>query len=138
MGDWYEIGITVGLGVAAGVFSAGVLAGLRFGWAASVAGALGVGVVAGLLVKGWLGVPGGLAGAVSGAASAGVVVRGALRRGGTIGGTAFLLVGAAVMLALLALIPLVGYVLAAMLPVLAWRRARAEPEHYAGLRTLSK
>ena len=138
MGDWYEIGITVGLSVAAGVFSAGVLAGLRFGWAASVAGALGVGVVAGLLVKGWLGVPGGLAGAVSGAASAGVVVRGALRRGGTIGGTAFLLVGAAVMLALLALIPLVGYVLAAMLPVLAWRRARAEPERYAGLRTLSK
>ena len=138
MGDWYEIGITVGLGVAAGVFSAGVLAGLRFGWAASVAGALGVGVAAGLLVKGWLGVPGGLAGAVSGAASAGVVVRGALRRGGTIGGTAFLLVGAAVMLALLALIPLVGYVLAAMLPVLAWRRARAEPERYAGLRTLSK
>lgn len=138
MGDWYEIGITVGLGVAAGVFCAGVLAGLRFGWATSVTGAIGVGVAAGLLVKGWIGVPGGLAGAVSGAASAGVVVRGALRRGATLGGTAFLLVGAAVMLALLALIPLVGYLLAAVLPALAWRRTRAEPERYAGLRTLSK
>ena len=40
MGDWYEIGITVGIGVAAGIAFAGVLAGLRFGFATTLLGAL--------------------------------------------------------------------------------------------------
>ena len=33
MGDWYEIGITLGIGLGAGIAFAGVLAGLRFGGA---------------------------------------------------------------------------------------------------------
>ena len=138
MGDWYEIGITVGLGVAAGVAFAGVLAGLRFGFATTLLGALIVGVVAGLLVNGWIGAAGGVVGAVIGAISAAAIVRGANRRGATIGGTAFLLLGAAIVLGLLALIPVVGYLEAVALPVVAARRARSGPEKYAGLRSLAK
>ncbi len=138
MGDWYEIGITIGLGVAAGVAFAGVLAGLRFGFATTLLGALVVGIVAGLLVNGWIGAAGGIVGAVIGAVSAAAIVRGANRRGATLGGTAFLLLGAAVALGLLALIPVVGYLEALVLPVVAARRARSGPEKYAGLRSLAK
>jgi hypothetical protein len=138
MGDWYEIGITVGIGVAAGIAFAGVLAGLRFGIASTLLGSIVVGIVAGLLVHGWIGVAGGIAGAVIGSVSAATVVRGASRRGATVGGTAFLLLGAAVVVALLALIPVVGYVEAVVLPILAARRARRSPDKYAGLRTLAK
>jgi hypothetical protein len=138
MGDWYEIGITVGLGVAAGIAFAGVLAGLRFGFASTLLGALLVGVAAGLLVSGWTGVAGGVAGAVVGAISAAAIVRGAGRRGATLGGTAFLLLVAAVVVGLLALIPAVGYLEAVLLPVVAARRARSGPEKYAGLRSLAK
>ncbi len=138
MGDWYEIGITVGLGVAAGIAFAGVLAGLRFGFATTLIGAVAVGVVAGLLVNGWIGAGGGVVGAVIGSVSAASIVRGANRRGATIGGTAFLLLGAAVVVGLLALIPVVGYLEAVLMPVIAARRARQSPEKYAGLRSLAK
>ena len=138
MGDWYEIGITVGIGLAAGIAFAGILAGLRFGFATTTVGALAVGIVAGLLVDGWIGVGGGIAGAVIGSLSAATIVRGASRRGATVGGTAFLLVGAAVVVGLLALIPVVGYIEAVVLPIVAARRARREPEKYAGLRSLAK
>ncbi len=138
VGDWYQIGITIGLGVAAGLLLAGVLAGWRYGVVASTLGALAVGVAAGLLVKGWIGLPGALAGAVIGAVSASLIARGALRRGATQGGTAFLVGSAAIVVALLALIPVVGYVLAVLVPGLAVRRARQEPARHAGLRTLAK
>lgn len=138
MGDWYEIGITMGLGLAAGIAFAGVLAGLRFGLATTLLGALVVGIAAGLLVNGWLGLSGGVVGAVIGSVSAAAIVRGANRRGATLGGTAFLLIGAAVVVALLALIPVVGYIEAVVLPVVAARRARSGPEKYAGLRSLAK
>jgi hypothetical protein len=138
VGDWYEIGVALGLGVAAGVLLAGVLAAWRYGLLLSVAGALGVGLVAGLLLKGWLGLPGGVIGGVIGALSASVIARGALRRGGAPGGTAFLIGSSAIAIAMLSLIPVVGYVVAVAMPVLAVRRARQEPERYAGLRTLAK
>ncbi|MDH4346745.1 MAG: hypothetical protein OEW31_10460 [Thermoleophilia bacterium] len=138
MGDWYVIGVTVGVGVAAGILCAGVLVGLSYGWVTSAVGALAIGVVAGLLVHGWTGAGGGIVGAAVGTLSAGVVARGALRSGATIGGTAVILAGAAVFVALLALIPVVGYVLVVALPAVAVRRARSEPERYAGLRTLAK
>ena len=54
------------------------------------------------------------------------------------GGTAFLLLGVAVVVGLLALIPVVGFIEAVVLPVLAARRARRSPEKYAGLRSLAK
>jgi hypothetical protein len=143
VGDWYEIGMVLGLGLAAGVFFAGVVGAWRVGWLVSVVGSVAVGVVAGLLVRVWLDtgglpVPGGVVGGVIGSVSAGVIARGALRRGGTGGGTAFLLVSASVMIGLLALIPVAGYVMAVVLPLLAVRRTRGRPERYAGLRTLSK
>ena len=138
MGDWYEIGITVGIGVAAGIAFACALAGLRFGFATTLLGALAVGIFAGLLVKGWIGVGGGVVGAVIGAISAAAIVRGANRRGATLGGTTFLLFGAAVVVGLLALIPVFGYLEAVALPVVAARRARSGPEKFAGLRSLAK
>lgn len=138
MGDWYEIGVTLGLGVAAGLLLAGVLAAWRYGLLTSVLGALAVGALAGLLVKGWIGLPGALVGGVIGAVSASVVARGALRRGATPGGTAFLVGSAAIVVGLLALVPVVGYVTAVLVPAGAARRARQEPARHAGLRTLAK
>ncbi|WP_411278197.1 hypothetical protein [Gaiella sp.] len=138
MGEWYEIGVTVGIGVAAGVAFAGVLAGLRFGFASTVLGAVVVGVVAGMLINGWIGVGGGIVGAVIGSVSAASIVRGASRRGATVSGTALLLIGAAIVVGLLALIPVVGYVEALLMPLIAARRARQGPDKYAGLRSLAK
>jgi hypothetical protein len=138
VGDWYEIGVTLGLGVAAGLLLAGLFAAWRYGLVTSVLGALAVGALAGLLVKGWIGLPGALAGGVIGAVSASLIARGALRRGATPGGTAFLVGSASIAVALLALIPVVGYVLAVIVPAAAARQARREPERHAGLRTLAK
>jgi hypothetical protein len=89
-------------------------------------------------VNSWIGAGGGVVGAVIGAVSASAIVRGANRRGATISGTAFLLLGAAAVVGLLALIPAVGYLEAVVLPVIAARRARNGPEKYAGLRSLAK
>ena len=140
VGDWYEIGVALGLGLAAGLLLAGALAGWRYGLVASVVGALTVGVAAGLLVKGWLAAcgPGSLLGGVIGAVSASLIARGALRRGATPGGTAFLIASASIAVGLLALVPVAGYVLAVLVPALAARRARNEPDRHAGLRTLAK
>lgn len=138
MGDWYEIGITLGIGMGAGVLLAGLLAGLRLGIVLTTAGALAVGLGAGVLVNGWLGAGGGLVGAIVGAVSAAIVVRGAWRRGATAGGTALILGLVGLTVAALALIPVVGYVEAVVLPALAARRARSGPQRYAGLRSLAK
>ena len=54
-----------------------------------------------------------------GAAAAAIVVAGALRRGGTRTGLALIVAGVAVGIAALALVPVVGYVEAVVLPVLA-------------------
>jgi hypothetical protein len=138
VGDWYEIGVTLGLGLAAGLLLAGLLAAWRYGLLTSVVGALAVGALAGLLVKGWIGLPGALLGGLIGAGSASVIARGALRRGATTGGTAFLVGSASIVVALLALVPVLGYVMAIVVPATAARRARREPERHAGLRTLAK
>src|SRR5437764_1187649 len=63
---------------------------------------------------------------------------GTLRRGGTTAGTGILvgLIGLGV--AALALVPFLGYLEAAALPVVARRARRLEPERYAGLRTLAR
>ena len=61
-----------------------------------------------------------------GSVSAAAIVRGAGRRGATVGGTAVLLIGAAIVVALLALIPVVGYVEAVVIPVA--RRPAGAPQ----------
>jgi hypothetical protein len=136
--DVVAIGVTLGLGVAFGLLAAAVVAAWKYGLVASVGGGLVLGLVVGVLLKGWIGVPGAVAGPLLGAVSASLVARGALRRGATPGGTAFLLGSAAIALGALAFIPLAGYVIAAIVPGVAVRRARREPERFAGLRTLAK
>ena len=133
-----DIGFTLGLGLAAGLLLAGVFAAWRYGFVASALGALVVGLLAGLLIRGWIGLPGAFAGALIGAVSAWIIARGTLRRGGTAGGTAFLFVLAAILVAMVALIPFVGYALAVLVPIAAVRRARQEPARHAGLRSLAK
>jgi hypothetical protein len=140
MGAWYWIGVSVGLGAAGGVLVAGVAA--RIVVAAIVAAAL-VGIGLGYAIDawqpgGWIDLLGGAAGGVAASLGALQIVRGALRRGGTAGGTAALVAGAALLVAGLAWIPAVGYLDALALPVLAARLRRRAPERYAGLRTLAK
>jgi hypothetical protein len=140
MGGWYWIGVSVGLGAGAGVLVAGVAARVVAA-ALLVAAAAGAGL--GFAIDswqpgGWGDVAAGAAGGIAGALGAAQIVRGALRRGGTSGGTAALVAGAAVVAAGLAWIPAVGYLEALALPALAARLRRREPERYAGLRTLAK
>jgi hypothetical protein len=140
MGGWYWIGVAVGLGAAAGVFVSGVAARVAVA-AIAVAAAVGIGL--GFAIDAWqpggIGdVVGGALGGLAGAFGAVQIVRGALRRGGTTGGTAVLVGGAALVAAGLAWIPVVGYLEALALPAVAARLRRRAPERYAGLRTLAK
>ena len=138
MGDWYTIGLALGIGVGIGVLAAG-LAGARRGVvaAATVAAAL-VGVAIGFVIEDWTEALGAAVGAVVGALAGAQVVGGALRRGGTRGGLAFLVGIAAIVIAALAFVPVVGYVTAVVVPAVAARLRRRAPERYAGLRSLAK
>jgi hypothetical protein len=143
VGDWYPIGVAAGVGVAFGVLAAGLFASSRFGAATSTLAAALWGVVAGFVTNAWIGPDwagplAGIVGGVIGAVSASVLVRGALRRGGTRGGTAFIVGSAALMLFALALVPVAGFVIAVVVPLLAGRARRRHPERYAGLRSLAK
>jgi hypothetical protein len=140
MGGWYWIGVSAGLGAAAGVLVAGFAARVAM-VAVVIAGLAGVGL--GFAIDAWQpgsfgDIVGGALGGLTGAIGATVIVRGALRRGGTAGGTAALVALAAVAAAGLAWIPVVGYLEALALPAFAARLRRREPERYAGLRTLAK
>jgi hypothetical protein len=137
MGAWYWIGVSAGLGAAIGVLVAGIAA-----RGAAIVGLL-VGAGIGYAIDAWQ--PGSwgdiLAAALGGALAglgAAVIVRGALRRGGTRGGTAILVAGAALAAAGLAFVPVAGYLVALALPAFAARLRRRQPERYAGLRTLAK
>jgi hypothetical protein len=143
MGSWYWIGVSAGLGTGVGVLVAGAVGAARTVLFASAGAAALAGAALGFGIDEWQ--PGGwidvLAGAVGGGLGllgASQVVGGALRRGGTRGGTATLLGGAALVVAALAWIPVLGYVEAVALPALAARLRRARPERYAGLRTLAR
>lgn len=138
MGDWYTVGLALGLGTALGVLFAGLLSATPLGRAASVVLAAAAGAVAGLLVEDWTEIVGGAAGGVLGAAAAVVVVGGALRRGGTRGGIALIVAAGATGLAALAFVPGAGYLEALALPALALRLRRTQAERFAGLRTLAK
>ena len=66
------------------------------------------------------------------------IVRGALRRGGTVTGTAALVGVAGLVIAALALVPVAGYVEGVLVPVLGLRAHRRAAKRFAGLRTLAK
>ncbi len=143
MGSWYWIGVCAGLGAAAGVFFAGVAGTGRTWRIATIVVGAAVGAGIGFGIESWQ--PGGwgdrlagIAGAVAGALGALQIVRGAVRRGATHAGTALLVTGAALVVAALAWIPLVGYLEAVALPAVAARLRRTQPERYAGLRTLAR
>jgi hypothetical protein len=143
VGSWYWIGVSAGLGTAAGVLVAGALGGVRHVVAAGSVIAIVGGAALGFAIDEWQ--PGGWIDVVAagvagllGLLGAAQVVGGALRRGGTRGGTGALVSGGALVLAGTAFIPVVGYIQAVALPALAARLRRTRPETYAGLRTLAR
>jgi hypothetical protein len=138
VGDWYWIGLTVGIGAGAGVFATGIAGRLRAGVVAAALLGAGVGVLAGFLIENWDEALGGAIGGIAGAAGAGTLVRGALRRGGTRGGTAMLVGAAGVAVAALGLVPGVGYLEALALPLLSLRLRGRAGSRYAGLRILAR
>ena len=138
MGSWYWIGVCAGLGAAIGVLLAGFLAGTRAALTAALVLAVAAGIGVGLLLGQWDEAAGGGAGGVFGALGAARLVAGTLRRGGARFGTALLIGLAAVVLAALAWVPILGYVEAALVPALGARLRGRAAERYAGLRSLAK
>jgi hypothetical protein len=138
MADIYWIGVFLGLGLGIGVLLAGLLGASRAGQLAAVALAGVAGFVLGLTLAQEPEAAAGAIGGIFGAVAAGEIVRGALRRGGARVGTALLVGSAALAVAALAFVPLVGYLATLALPALAVRMRRRQPERYAGLRTLAR
>jgi hypothetical protein len=134
MGSWYTIGILVGLGTSLGVAAAGVL---RRMLPAALLAAVAAAAI-GFAFWEWQQAAGGVAGALCGALGSSPLVAGALRRGGTRGGTATLLGLASLVGAALAFVPVVGYLEALAVPLLGARARRREPERHAGLRSLAR
>jgi hypothetical protein len=138
MGSWYWIGVCAGLGAAVGVLLAGLLAGTRAALLASLVLAAAAGVGLGFLLGQWDEAVGGGAGGALGSLGAARVTAGALRRGGGRFGTAVFVGVAALILAALAWVPVLGYLEATLVPALAGRLRGRAPERYAGLRSLAK
>jgi len=138
VGDWYTIGLALGLGIALGTLFAGLLTATPLGRAAAVVLAGATGGLVGTVVDDWAELVAGAAGGVLAAAAAATVVAGALRRGGTRAGLALIVAALAAGLAGLAFVPVAGYLEAVVLPFLAVRLRRTQAERYAGLRTLAK
>jgi hypothetical protein len=138
MGDWYTIGLALGLGTAFGALFAGLLSATPPGRAAAVVLAGAAGALAGMVIEDWTELAAGAAAGVVAAGAAAIVVAGALRRGGTRGGLALIVAAVAGGLAGLAFVPVAGYLEAIALPVLAARLRRTQAERYAGLRSLAR
>ena len=134
MGDWYTIGILVGLGAALGVAATATLRRAL----AALPLAAAIAVVIGLGFGQWDEAAGGLLGALCGSLGSAPLVAGTLRRGGTRGGTAAILTLAALGGAALAFVPVLGYLEALAVPVLGARLRRRSPDTHAGLRTLAR
>src|SRR3954470_2516995 len=131
--ELWLIGIGAGIGVALGLAAAGAFA--RSARAPIPAGAGGL---IGWLFLDWkAGAAGAIAGVLSGF-GAGTFARGAVRRGGTSGGTAAIFGVVAVLALALSFIPIVGFIEAIAIPVVGLRSRQRAGEKYAGLRTLAK
>ena len=138
MGDWYSIGIALGVGAALGALFAGLLSATPLGRIAAVVLAGVAGALAGVVIDDTAELVAGALAGLAGGAAAVVVVAGALRRGGTRAGLALIVAGFALVLAALAFVPAVGYLVALALPALAVRLRRTQADRYAGLRSLAK
>jgi hypothetical protein len=138
VGSWYWIGVCTGLGVAVGVLLAGLFAGTRFALTAALVLSAGAGVAIGYGLGQWDEAIGGGVGGALGALGAAQLVIGTLRRGGARFGTAIFVALAALVLAALAWIPIVGYLEAVLVPAFAARLRGRAPERYAGLRSLAR
>ena len=134
MGAWYWIGVCAGLGAALGVLAVAVLGDPRVAVAVALFGAAG----AGWFLAEWPGSIAGAVGGVLGSVGATLTVHGALARGGTRAGTALLVGAAALVLAGLSFVPVLGYLVALALPVLGLRVRRRADERHAGLRILAR
>lgn len=138
MGAWYPIGVAAGVGVAIGLLLAGIAAPRRpVGLAVVAAASAGAALAVGYVLEDWGALTGGV-GSVVGVLVGSQVVGGSLGRGGTRGGTAILVAGAAAILAALALVPVVGYVEGVLLLVLGARLRGRAGERHAGLRILAR
>ena len=138
MGDWYTIGLALGLGTALGVLFAGLLSSTPLGRIAAIVLGGAAGAVVGFVIDDWTEIVAGAVGGVVGAAAAVVVVAGALRRGGTRGGLALIVAAVAAGLAGLAFVPGAGFLEVIALPILALRLRRTQADRYAGLRSLAR
>ena len=138
MEDWYTIGLCLGLGLGLSVAITGILGTNVVGiGAAAVVGAV-VGGAIGLLIGDTPETIAGAVGGVLGALSAAAVVVGALRRGATRFGVGAYVSALGALICLIALVPVAGYVLALVLPVLAARMRGRQAARFAGLRSLAK
>ena len=138
MGSWYWLGVSAGVGAALGVLGVALIGPGRRRALVAIAVGVVAGLAAGLLIGGWTEAALGAAGGALGALGGEPMLRGTLERGGTRGGTAALLGGAAVVIAALAFVPVLGYLVTLAVPMGAWRARRRSPERYAGLRTLAR
>jgi len=138
MGGWYWIGLAVGVGAGLGVVAAGLLGTVRAGLVFATAAGAAAGAAAGYALGGGWAALGGGAGGLAGALGTVELARGTLRRGGTRAGTAALFLLAGLAVSVLALVPVAGFVEAALLPVLGARLRRRSGERYAGLRILAR
>ncbi|HYK07375.1 MAG TPA: hypothetical protein VEW11_06360 [Gaiellaceae bacterium] len=138
MGDWYTIGLALGLGTSLGVLFAGLLSSTPLGRIAAVLLGGAAGAAVGFVIDDWTEVLAGAVGGFVGGAAAVIVVAGALRRGGTRGGLALIVAAVAAGLAGLAFVPGAGYLEAVALPGLAARLRRTQADRYAGLRSLAR
>ena len=138
MGDWYTIGLALGVGSALGALFAGLLSSTPLGRIAAIVLAGAAGAAVGYVIDDWTELLAGGIGGVLGAGASVVIVSGALRRGGTRTGLALIVAALAAGLAGLALIPGAGYLEAVALPLLAVRLRRTQADRYAGLRSLAR
>src|SRR2546421_7455638 len=88
MGEWYWIGLAVGVGAAFGLLFAGVFSTTRAGAVGAILLGAAAGVGVGFGLDDWDEALGGGLGGLGGALGSAQVVRGALGRGGTRGGAA--------------------------------------------------
>ena len=138
MGAWYTVGLALGVGLGLGVILVALLGANALGLAVAAIGGAFAGAVVGLVVGDSAETIAGGIGGLLGAASAAVLVLGARRRGATRFGLAALLGVGGILVAILSLIPILGYLEAVLLPVAAARMRTRQAPRFAGLRTLAK